>query len=66
MRALEGEKADEADEVAALKARAGEGERKLEQMQSFLRAAQRKKAVAERALEGAEEQIQGLSAKVLD
>lgn len=66
LRALEGEKADEADEVAALKARAGEGERKLEQMQSFLRAAQRKKAVAERALEGAEEQIQGLSAKVLD
>ena len=60
------EKAGMVQEVKECKIESKENTVKLEQMQSFLRTAQKKRSLAEKALETAENQIQALSAKVLD
>ena len=60
------ERAEMTEEIENLKREGEERQSKLEQMQSILQTAQRKRAMAEKALENAESQIEVLSNKVLD
>ncbi|QDZ19606.1 hypothetical protein HOP50_03g21240 [Chloropicon primus] len=65
-KALASEKAAMSEEIKGLREAGKENHAKLEQMQTILRAAQRKKSMTENALEKAEEEIQVLSSKVVD